>query len=220
MASLPYIQGRKRFPGRPQAMLWADNSGTLIDGKYVPLGIEFGADVYSQSADNEFIILSDHNREPIDFKPTRIEKRERMASGRMRAYHIADKLTISTSWAMLPSRAYSTKPDFETSAGQATAVGKSPLQKRTTPAIEGQEYTADGGAGGVELLNWYENHQGSFWVYLAYDKFDNFGNDAAAYNHLNEYNQVVEVFFADFSYTVVKRGQYDFWNISVTLEEV
>jgi hypothetical protein len=39
---------------------------------------------------------------------------------------------------------------------------------------------------------------------------------------LGQYNQVVEVFFSDFNYSVVKRGgsNYDFWDVSVTLEEV
>jgi hypothetical protein len=59
-------------------------------------------------------------------------------------------------------------------------------------------------------------------MYLAYDKYSNFGKDAAAYTHLAQYNQIIEVFFADFNYTVVKRGgaNHDLWNISVTLEEV
>lgn len=217
MTSLQYIQGRQRFTQRPQGMLWADNSGTISNGSLIPLGLEIGADIYGTtpvSEPGEFIIVSDHNREAIEFKPTRIEQRERMINGRMRSYHIADKLTISTSWKMIPSRAYSTIPNFETSTGQVTDIGKSPLDRAT------QEYTADGGAGGVELLDWYENHQGSFWVYLAYDKYDNFGKTENGMANLPKYNEVVEVFFSEFSYNVVKRGQYDFWDISVVLEEV
>jgi hypothetical protein len=39
---------------------------------------------------------------------------------------------------------------------------------------------------------------------------------------LNRYNQIVQVYFSDFNYSVVKRGatNHDLWNISVTLEEV
>jgi len=39
---------------------------------------------------------------------------------------------------------------------------------------------------------------------------------------LNRYNQIIEVYFADFNYSVVKRGatNHDLWNISATLEEV
>lgn len=207
-----YMSGRKKYK-RPQAMLWSENSGTLVNGVYVPNGYEIGSTTGSetdQSTFNQFLILSDDNREPIDFKPTRIEKRERMINGRMRSYHIADKLTISTSWSMLPSRSFYLSPEFNPSTGKPLTKEKNSL-----------EYTSDGGAGGVELLDWYENHQGSFWVYLAYDKYSNFGKDDLSYGHLGQYNQLIEMFFSDFSYSVQKRGgsNHDFWNISVTLEE-
>jgi len=207
-----YMSGRKKYQ-RPQAMLWSENSGTLVNGIYVPNGYEIGSTTGSETDEstfNQFLILSDDNRQPIDFKPTRIEKRERMINGRMRSYHIADKLTISTSWNMLPSRSFALAPEFNSSNGKPLVKEKNSL-----------EYTSDGGAGGVELLDWYENHQGSFWVYLAYDKYSNFGKDDTDYGHLGQYNQLVEMFFSDFSYSVQKRGgsNHDFWNISVTLEE-
>lgn len=204
------MSGRKKYQ-RPQAMLWADNSGTVTDnGFYIPNGAEVGSQDYP-NAEGSFIILSDDNREPIDFSIERIEKRERMINGRMRSYHIADKLTIATSWQMLPSRSYGSVPDFDATGATSLAGNRS------------AEFTTDGGAGGVAMLDWYKNHQGSFWVYLAYDNYSNFGSDDAALaNNLNRYNEVVEVFFSDFKYSVQKRGgsNYDFWNISVTLEEV
>ena len=47
-----------------------------------------------------------------------------------------------------------------------------------------------------------------------------FGKDDAAYGHLPQYNQLIEVLFTDFSYTVNKRGpNLDLWNISIGLEE-
>jgi hypothetical protein len=195
-------------------MLWSENSGTLIDGLYVPTGLEVNADSGDQTNQdlfNQFLILSDNNRDAIEFKPLRIETRKRMANGRMRSYHIADKLTLSTSWNMLPSRSYALRPNYN------QETGKSPYANSNT-----QEYTTDGGAGGVDILDWYENHKGSFWVFLAYDKYSVFGDNDAAYAHLNQYNQLVEMFISDFTYSVVKRGgsTYDFWNISVTLEEV
>jgi hypothetical protein len=212
MTSANYMIGRKKY-ARPQAMLWADNPGTLVNGLYVPNGIEVNANPGSETDPaqlDQFLILSDHNRQPISFSPTRIENRERMINGRMRSYHIADKYSISTSWNLLPSRSFYTNPDFNSTTGKSEYTGANNL-----------EYTADGGAGGVDLLDWYENHQGSFWIYLAYDKYSNFGNDDAAYGHLAQYNQIMEVFFADFNYSVEKRGaeNMDLWNISVTLEE-
>ena len=209
MATSAYLTGRRRYT-RPQGILWANNAGTLSNGLYVPNGIEVGASTAETALLDEFIILSDHNRGDMQFNTQRIEQRQRTINGRMRSYHIADKLTMSVSWNMLPSRAYSASPAFNTSTGVSPSEGTS------------SEYTADGGAGGVELLDWYENHKGPFWMFLSYDKYNNFGSDSAAYGHLAQYNQIMQVYFADFNYTVVKRGgaNHDLWNISVTLEEV
>ena len=208
MATSAYLTGRRRYT-RPQGILWANNAGTLSNGLYVPNGIEVGASTAETALLDEFIILSDHNRGDMQFNTQRIEQRQRTINGRMRSYHIADKLTMSVSWNMLPSRGYSGLPNFN------ATTGVSPSEGSTT------EYTADGGAGGVELLDWYETHQGPFFMYLAYDKYTNF-DGATQFSNLNKYNQIIEVYFADFNYSVVKRGatNHDLWNISVTLEEV
>ena len=172
MATSDYMAGRTKY-ARPQAMLWANNPGTLEGGLYLPQGYEVGAD-YSGTLSDDFIILSDDNRGPISFDIERIENRERMINGRMRSFHVADKLSISTSWDMLPSRSYALRPDFaiESSQDPAATAGRSDMYGNNQ-----FEYTTDGGAGGVEILNWYENHSGSFWVYLAYDKYSSFGDD-------------------------------------------
>jgi hypothetical protein len=176
----------------------------------VPNGIEVGASTEETDTNllDQFIILSDHNRGDMQFNTQRIEQRQRTINGRMRSYHIADKLNMSVSWNMLPSRGYSGLANF------SETTGVSPNEGSTS------EYTADGGAGGVELLDWYENHQGPFWMYLAYDKYSNFSNNK--FGNLAKYNQIIQVYFADFNYTVVKRGgtNHDLWNISVNLEEV
>jgi len=218
MASEQYIVGRKKYT-RPQAILWADNPGVFIDGFHLPLGQEIGAsENLTAGGINRFLILSDHNRSEISFNSERIEKRERTINGRMRSYHIADKLIINVSWNMLPSRGHKYLPKFN-----ANGESLSPRQVNNEGApIVIDEYTADGGAGGVEILDWYENNKSSFWMYLAYDKYKNFGEDDNSFNNLDRYNQVVEVYFSDFNYTVVKRGKsnHDLWNISATLEEV
>lgn len=217
-----YLAGRKKY-SRPQAMLWADNSGTLstneATGKsyYVPTGNEINA----ASGSGDFLVLSDDNRSPIEFGTQRIENRRRTVNGRMRSYHIADKLSISVSWDMLPSRSFSNDPNFNVSTGKPTTTGYLGVEKTSLPGNYLYQYTTDGGAGGAELLDWYENNKGSFWVYLSYDKYPNFESRADKYAHLAEYSQVLEMYIADFSYSVVKRGgtNFDFWNISVTLEE-
>jgi hypothetical protein len=177
----------------------------------VPTGYEVQGN-FDNEADqtliNQFLILSDHNRSELNFSGKRIEQRQRTINGRMRSYHIADKLNMSVSWNMLPSRSYYQNAQFD-------EEGLSPYKNQTG------EFTADGGAGGVELLDWYENHTGPFWMFLAYDKYSNFGKNNEDFGHLAQYNQVVEVYISDFSYSVVKRGgdNHDLWNISVSLEE-
>lgn len=193
----PYMLGRMKW-ARPQAMLWSDNYGTLSDGWFLPIGTE----------NEDFIIASDHNRKEINITQERIENRRRMINGTMRSYHTADKLTVSTSWENLPSRAFSTEVSWDTSGNLIESISG------TT------EYTVDGGAGGVQLLDWYESHPGPFYCFLSYDKYSNFNSDE--YNHLNQYSQVLHVYFSSFEYTISKRGatNHDLWNIAVTLEEV
>jgi hypothetical protein len=223
MTTAAYMSGRQKYH-RPQAMLWATNPGTLVlsdpgdsnsNSVYVPVGYEVGTNTsginnLNQSLVNDFIILSDDNRDALQFDTERIEQRERMINGRMRSYHVADKLTISTSWSNLPSRSYASLPSFNPTTGKSPSFN-----------VNNSEFTTDGGAGGVEILSWYETHKGSFWVFLSYDKNTNFGTDAEAKTRLPEYSQVLEMFVSSFDYSVSKRGQnFDFWDISVTLEEV
>jgi hypothetical protein len=202
-----YIQGRKKYH-RPSGMLWSENTGTLKNGLYVPNGYEIGVDpesVEDQSLLDQFLLITDDNRQPLDFSEERIEKRERMINGRMRSYHIADKLKLSTSWNMIPSRSHADVPSFD------VVTGLSPYKS----------YTTDGGAGGADMLEWYDSHKGSFWVFLAYDRKGIFKGTPDPYDHLQQYNQLIEMFITDFSYSVEKRGtKFDYWNVSVSLEEV
>ena len=205
MASEEYIVGRKKYT-RPQAILWADNPGVFIDGFHLPVGQEIGAsESLTAGGINKFLILSDHNRSEISFNSQRIEKRERTINGRMRSYHVADKMTLSTSWNDLPSRAFDSNPQFDSNGLYAEGL---------------TSYTVDGGAGGNELLDWYNSHTGSFYMFLAYDNKNVFGTDANSYQHLNRYQDVMEVYFSDFSYNVTKRSnKIDFWNVSLSVEE-
>jgi hypothetical protein len=238
-----YMSGRQKY-ARPQGMLFSNNPGIYDDGKIIPDGTEF----------EDFIILSDDNRGPISFSVERIETRKRMVNGRQRSYHVADKMKVSTSWKMLPSRGYSSDPNFnnfgsssldpitgkekqaavDLAGAESYSERKSATNALITPSSSGiriledgeyvtrpkQFFTTDGGAGGAEILDWYNNNTGSFWVFLAYDNHNNFSSDE--YNKLAQYNEVIEVMFADFSYSVEKRGasNYDFWNIDFSLEEV
>ena len=208
MATSGYMNERKRYQ-RPQSILWSENAGTLTNGLYVPQGYEVGGTYPEETSSDlidQFLVLSDHNRTDMSFSPQRIEQRQRTINGRMRSYHITDKLQMSVSWNNLPSRSHNANPDFSYEVAAANAT----------------EYTTDGGAGGGELLNWYENHKGPFWMFLAYDKYKNFEAYENPYAHLSQYNQILQVYVSDFNYTVVKRGgsNHDLWNITVSLEEV
>lgn len=195
MATSNYIQGRIRW-SRPQGLLLSNDAGTLSNGMFVPMGSVEGQD---------FIICSDHNRGEISMSQQRIENRLRTINGTMRSYHTADKINLSVTWTNLPSRSYSSASTFD-DAGKYSGSGI--------------EYTADGGAGGVQLLEWYEDHPTPFYVYLAYDKYTAFNNDP--YSHLNQYSQVLHMYFSSFDYNIVKRGatNHDLWNVTMTLEEV
>jgi hypothetical protein len=195
MVSSAYLNSRKKWD-RPQAIIWSNNSDGIING--VPQ--------ITGSEGEDFIILSDHNRSPVDFSVDRIENRKRMVNGHMRSYHIADKLKVSTNWNLLPSRAFNKDPDF--------SVNGNPV------ATSLVEYTADGGAGGSDLLNWYNSNPGSFYMFISYDKNSKL-NDVP-YQNLATYSEVIEVYFSSFTYNVVKRGatNHDLWDISISLEEV
>lgn len=203
MASSAYMSGRKKYL-RPQALLFSKNPGSVVNGQYVPDNNEFGN---STNLNQEFLVLSDHNRAPIEFGTQRIENRQRMVNGRVRSYFIADKRVLSVSWENLPSRAFGSDPNFNSSTGK--------------PDSATDQYTIDGGAGGAELMDWYENNNGTFYVFLAYDKYTEFGKNDAAYNRLLEYNEVLEMYITDFTYSVNKRGarNHDLWNVSISLEE-
>ena len=209
MVSSAYMSGRKKYT-RPQAIIFSNNSGG-ISPEGVPRidGIE----------GEDFIVLSDHNRSDISFNTNRLENRKRMVNGHMRSYHIADKVNLSFSYNLLPSRSFSGDQSFSASGQYVNNL---------------VEYTADGGAGGAELLEWYDTNPGSFYVFISYDKpqsfpvdpenpEENYSNlDKYYYNKLDKYSDELEVFFSDFSYNVVKRGQtnHDLWDISISLEEV
>jgi hypothetical protein len=236
MATNAYMTNRRKYT-RPQAMLWANNPGTVTAGLYTPRGLEVGqtkpVNAPAEDLLNEFLILSDDNRTPLQFNSLRIEKKERMINGRMRSYHVADKLELSTSWTMLPSRSFSKFPGFDQFGdpqGFVTSIDNdsNPITPNKTVQVNGspyyqdQQYTSDGGAGGVEILDWYNSYKGSFYVYLAYDKYSKFSNDdVEKYSRLGQYNDVLEMYISSLTYSVEKRGgsNHDLWNISISLEE-
>ena len=194
-----YISNRKKW-SHPQAMIWSRDPGTIVQsgamtGVVEPRGTE-GVD---------FVVTSDHNRSPLALDMQRIESRTRMVSGNMRSYYTADKANLNVSWSLLPSRAFPVETTFQNDGSH------SPMNEC--------EFTADGGCGGVDMLSWYSETIGPMWVFLAYDRYDN--NEGSSNQFGLNYNYVdrKQMFFSSFNYAVEKRGIYDMWNVSCSLEE-
>jgi hypothetical protein len=57
----------------------------------------------NKTTTTKFRRVTEHNRGPLTLDNTRIEQSARMSNGTMRKYFIADKISVSASWDMLPS---------------------------------------------------------------------------------------------------------------------
>lgn len=212
MVDSTYMQGRKRY-ARPQALLFSNTPGTVSGGYYVPDGTEMSLSI-GTGIDYDFMVLTDNNRKTFGISYERIEQRKRMINGRTRSIHVADKMKIDVSWENLPSRAFA-------NAAAAQAFYSATGEEDYDSVAASLRYTTDGGAGGADLLRWYRDHPGTFWVLLAYDNFHNFQSDEGGpWDKMTRYNERVEVYFSDFKWDIVRRGQaFDFWNVNFTIEE-
>ena len=167
----------------------------------------------------------------------------------LRSVFIDDKMTLSVNWSNLPSRSfdgpvfsYGVNADGSRDGTLATVpldvsccygsclTDESGEVRKDIKHLREQKvnYTTDGGAGGGELVKWYKEHPGPFWVYLAYDNWDHFNTpnmpspERFPWDKCNymKYSHRMEMYFSSFNHSVQKRGNYDFWNVSMTLEEV
>lgn len=156
-------------------------------------GLDAGKWDLTGGDNGDYLYLTDDNRDSVAISPNRIEYKQRMLNGRLRSYYVTDKNTISTSWSNLPSRStrYPTVEDGRTDS-----------------------ITSDNFGAGQDIKNWYETHTGDFWMLLVYDGVD---DSSSVDSQVELYN----VMFEDFSFDIVKRGQYnDLWNVSISLVEV
>jgi hypothetical protein len=201
--------------GRPNYMTFANNRGRYFNDGPTKLWLPEGAE------NTDYILVSDHNRTSDAFTPERIGARKRMINGTMRSYHVTDKISQSTSWEDLPSRAYSTLEGYpEWALYEATKHTVSP----SDPVVK---FTVDGGAGGLELLKWHQQHHGSFWVFFSFDGVPVRMNSTTVFQG---YSRVYEMVITEFDYETTRRSPgfqcgsdmlyVDLWNVSMTLEEV
>lgn len=139
------------------------------------------------------LYLTDDNRSSLSITPQRIESRRRMIDGTMRSVHVADKMSFSTSWEAIPSR--KTRPTPSTPDGLSNRI------------------TSDAFGAGQDIKAWYDANFSDFWMLLVYDASVS-GNSIT---NVEKYN----VFFDDFDFSIVKRGQHnDLWDVSISLVEV
>lgn len=104
-ASIIYIEALDPF-----AIDTATNSFSYKGATIVAPGNTYTSSVatlnglsFSSSNSLRFRRLTEHNRQPLSLNTERIESVQRMANGTLRKYFIADKLTLSVSWEMIPS---------------------------------------------------------------------------------------------------------------------
>ena len=147
------------------------------------------------SAAGTVIKVTDHGRSALNEDYERIENKQRMADGTLRRYVVAKKRTWSCSWDLIPS-------------SNNVALGIK---------------TADGGMSGEDIENWVKNTDGAFRMVLRRGSAKDVATPNPAegllpYSDANFY--ICNVMVADFDKEVAKRGRVDFWNLSITLEEV
>lgn len=167
----------------------------VIFGERAPIASNANTGVWdigdNAIAGQKFYYLTDDSRSDVSINLERIEYKKRMINGRMRAYHVADKKTFSMSWNNLTTSA-SAISEFRTTAGRNNI------------------------ASAKEMLDWYQDHTGSFYLTLVYDN-PSVSTDVLVKYRLETYN----VFFESFSYSINKRGpMHDLWDVSITLVEV
>lgn len=169
---------------RPSLMVFTDSQPT-------PATASIGTWNIGSVAGTDYIFITDDGRNEIQLDCDRIEYKKRMINGRMRSYHVADKMKFSVSWDRLPSN-------------------KSYIS-------EVKNNTAAAWAAGKELLEWYKNHNDSFYLMLVYDTPDPEGTGSIPLKYkIETYN----VFFENFSYNIIQRGSlFDTWNLSLSLVE-
>lgn len=139
----------------------------------------------------DYYYLTDDNRSELQINIERIEYRRRMINGRMRSYHVVDKKSFGVSW-----------NDLETKHDKISEYLRNydPQPERLASA--------------KRIVQWYNEHPGSFYLTLVYD-----GPDSTQEN-IKYRLEIYEVFFDNFNYSIKYRGEdTDVWDISMTLVE-
>lgn len=163
----------------------------------MPITLPLGSLIYFDTSSNatpSWQAVSEHNRQPISITHNRVQKVQRMSNGTLRKFFVAEKREFSLSWNMLPTFS---------------------------------NMTVDGGWGKQDIMSFYEGSKGqqTFKIKIVY------GKDQTTPTLNRE--EIITVSFTSCSFELAKRNVKDwnvatqsltpaqeFWNISLSMEEV
>lgn len=155
---------------------------------------------------NTWYALTDHNRQPIQLTPQRIEQSQRMANGSMRKMVIASKDVYDISWQQVPS---------------ATQIINSQSGK-TVPSFSP---TVDGNYGAAFIKAFYDEYVFQpVWIKLTYANDNITGTSHSSSKTVipsTSNSKIIKTFITDFKYTVTKRlTLMDYVDLSIQFTEV
>lgn len=103
--SILYIEALDPFAIDPATNSFDYKGATVVapGNKYTALTATRNNLSLSSKTQLKFRRVTEHNRQPLSINIQRIEQSSRMANGTTRKYFIADKLSVSLSWEMVPS---------------------------------------------------------------------------------------------------------------------
>lgn len=137
--------------------------------------------------------LTDHNRQPIQYTPQRIEQSQRMADGSMRKMVISNKALYDVNWQMVPT---------------ATQT----ITSQSGKTVPTYQPTVDGNYGAGFMKAFYDKYVFQpIWIKLTFATDNYTGTShlpAKLVTPSTGNNQILKVFMTDFKYTVNKRLTY------------
>lgn len=153
-------------------------------------GIAVSIDYNSSTGLGTWYPLTDHNRQPIQYTPQRIEQSQRMADGSMRKMVIANKAVYDISW-------------------QQVTTGTQAVTSQSGKTLPLFQPTVDGNFGAGFMKAFYDNYVFQpIWIKLTFAT-DNITGTSHLPSKLvtpsTSNNQILKVFMTDFKYTVTKR---------------
>ena len=169
-------------------------------------GIAVSTDYNSSTGIGTWYPLTDHNRDPIQYSPQRIEQVQRMANGTMRKMVIANKSIYDVTWKNVPT---------------ATQT----ISSQSGFNIPSYKPTVDGNYGAGFIKAFHDTYVFQpVWIKLTFATDSATGNShvpsklasPSTGNH-----QIINAFITDFKYTINKRLTYlDYVDVTLQFTEV